>query len=272
MIINWRRIILFLKNYSQVFVFLLFLGIPFLYYLSLNFKNQLKCNFSSPVLVTKVIDGDTIIVEGGKILRILGIDADEKDYPCYEEAKKRLEELVLNKKVTIKKGKDSIDKYGRCLGYIFLENENVGFVLVREGLVVCRGNEENLKYQEECENLEKNAREKLIGCKWTRPVFSNEKIIPACKAKNYYGENIIVEGRIAESYLSKNNNLFLNFEKKYPYQCFTGVIFSSNLKYFPENFREIIFGKKVRIRGVIKEYKGKPEIIITQPQQIEILE
>jgi endonuclease YncB( thermonuclease family) len=59
--------------------------------------------------VTKVIDGDTFLIEGGYPVRILGVDADEKGYPCYETAKERLEELVLNKKVKLEKEKENFD-------------------------------------------------------------------------------------------------------------------------------------------------------------------
>lgn len=50
-------------------------------------------------MATKVLDGDPFLIEGGHSVRILGIDADERGYPCYNEAKNRLGELILNKKV-----------------------------------------------------------------------------------------------------------------------------------------------------------------------------
>ena len=50
-------------------------------------------------VVTKVIDGDTIVINGGKSVRLLDIDTDESGEDCYDQAKTRLEELVLNKEV-----------------------------------------------------------------------------------------------------------------------------------------------------------------------------
>lgn len=63
--------------------------------------SPVQCLAPAEALATKIVDGDTIIVEGGYNVRLLGIDADERGYPCYEEASKRLEELILNKKVPI---------------------------------------------------------------------------------------------------------------------------------------------------------------------------
>jgi len=65
--------------------------------------------------VTKVLDGDTFIIEGGHSVRLLGIDAEEEGYPCYEETKGALEDLVLNKEVTLRKGSTNYDQYCRYL-------------------------------------------------------------------------------------------------------------------------------------------------------------
>lgn len=120
--------------------------------------------------VTKVIDGDTIIVSGESI-RLLGIDANEKGEKCYKEAKVRLEELVLNKDVKIERDVKDKDQYKRLLRYVFIEkNENdlinVNLILVEEGLAIARFYE-NKKYKKEILEAETKARENRIGCKWS---------------------------------------------------------------------------------------------------------
>ncbi len=239
-------------------------------------------------LVTKVIDGDTFLIEGGYSVRILGIDADERDHPCYEPAKQKLEELILNKEVRLEKGKEDKDQWCRYLRYVFLNDKNISLELVKDGLVVARFSPEDVKYREEIIKAEKEAREKKIGCKWsekivesapTKATFTFEKlttqntglnVVGACQAGNYYGQEIIVEGKIASTYRSKTNTVFLNFEKAYPQQCFTAVIFSSYQYKFIEQPEKYYTNKTVRIRGKVKEYQGKPEIILEDPSQIEI--
>jgi len=242
-------------------------------------------------LVTKVIDGDTFLIEGGYSVRILGIDADERGYPCYQAAKDKLEELILNKEVRLEKGKRNKDQWCRYLRYVFLSSsgENVGLELVKEGLAVARFSEEEIKYREEISQAEKVARENKIGCKWSGllkksqenknkkfswqrllPEITGLRVIDACQAGNYYGEEMIVEGKIVDTYRSKTQTVFLNFEKAYPNQCFTGVIFSSDQDRFGKKPEEYYLDKVVRIKGKIKEYQGKPEIILKDPAQIEI--
>ena len=234
-------------------------------------KNK-HCFLPREALVTKVIDGDTIVIEGGREIRLLGIDADERGYPCYESAKKKLEELVLGKKVVLEKERENVDKYGRCLRYLFLNGKNINLELVKEGEVVCRFLKDS-NYKKECETLEKKARENKIGCKWGEsPPLSSSKKISACSAKKHIGETVFVEGRVASVFRSKKNNVFLNFEKPYPYQCFAAVIFSSDLAKFPQDIEKLFEGKRVKIFGKIEQYKGKPEIILKSPNQIEILE
>jgi len=246
----------------------------------------LECLAPSEVIVTKIIDGDTVVVEGGYHARLLGIDADEKGYPCYESAKTRLEELVLGKEVRLEKDVTDIDQYNRCLRYIFLDAQNINLQLVKEGEAICRFYEPDTKYREECTTLEKEAIENKIGCKWggaepppPQPEVRFEKlttektgleVVFVCNAGNYYGKEIIVEGNIAGTYRSKTNTVFLNFGKPYSNQCFTAVIFSSDQYKFVEYPEKYYLNKTTRVKGEIKEYQGKPEIILKDPSQIEI--
>ncbi len=240
-------------------------------------------------LTTKIIDGDTFLIEGGYSVRILGIDADERGHNCYEEAKERLEELILNKEVRLEKGKEDKDQWCRYLRYSFQGEENIGLTLVREGLAVARTSPENIKYREEVAQAEEEAREKKMGCKWgevkgtekeepQEKGFSWKKLTPdsgsevigSCRAGKYIGQEVIVEGQIVDTHRSKTNTVFLNFEKAYPSQCFTAVIFSSNQYKFVEHPEDFYRGKKVRIRGDIKKYEGRAEIILEEPSQIEV--
>jgi len=239
-------------------------------------------------LATKIIDGDTFLIEGGYSVRILGIDADERGYPCYDAAKNSLEDLILNKEVRLEKGKEDFDQYCRYLRYVFLDEKNISLELVKEGLVVARSSPEDVKYREEIAQAEKEAKNNKIGCKWGETKVVKEKktefqwerltteklgfdVVGACLAGRYLGRELIVEGKIVDTYRDlKSNTVFLNFEKSYPNQCFTGVIFSSDLYKFAQNPEDYYLNKSVRIMGEVKEYQGRPEIILETPSQIEV--
>ena len=126
------------------------------------------CGASNNTIVTKVIDGDTVVVEGGYHVRLLGMDADEKGYTCYDPAKTRLETLVLGKQVVLERDVTDLDQYGRCLRYIFINGSNVDVQLVKEGLAVARFYEPDVKYRVEITQAEKQAQVGNIGCKWPK--------------------------------------------------------------------------------------------------------
>lgn len=246
----------------------------------------LQCLTPQKGIVTKIIDGDTIIVEGGFNVRLLGMDADEKGYPCFDEAKKRLEDLILNQEVKLEKDVTDVDQYKRCLRYVFLGEKNIDLELVKEGLAVARFYEPDLKYHDQITAAEKTAIENKVGCKWSEskptpslstpqefknltPANTGLEVIFACNAGNYSGKEIIVEGRVTDAYRSKTNTVFLNFEKPNPNQCFTAVIFSSEQYKFVDDPEKYYAQKTVRVRGKIKNYQGKPEIILEDPRKIE---
>jgi DNA/RNA endonuclease YhcR with UshA esterase domain len=89
-------------------------------------------------------------------------------------------------------------------------------------------------------------------------------------AAQYYGQNVTVEGTVVDTYNS-GKVVFLNFDQDYK-STLKAVIFPDDWPKFPEPPEELFLGKKVRITGLVKEYQGAPEIIVEEPEQIEILE
>lgn len=160
------------KNLLIILIILIIGNLSFTYYFSSSVnKSRVDVkNFEDfdSGFVTKVIDGDTVIINGESV-RLLGIDANEKGEKCYNEAKKRLEELVLNKEIELERDNENKDYYKRYLRYLIDNNENkkinVNLKLVEEGLAIARFYE-NKKYKLEILSAEKNARENKIGCKW----------------------------------------------------------------------------------------------------------
>src|SRR6056297_1764947 len=112
---------------------------------------------NSQKIVTKVIDGDTFVIQGGYLIRMLGVETDEVGEKCYNQAKQRLKELILNKQVRLEKGETNIDKYCRYLRYPFLDNQNISFKMVKSGLGIARFNPKNTKYRKEFSKAENKA-------------------------------------------------------------------------------------------------------------------
>ncbi|MDD4996385.1 MAG: thermonuclease family protein [Patescibacteria group bacterium] len=78
----------------------------------------------SVVTVTGVIDGDTIEVDDGVVVRLIGIDAPEQGECYYREAKEMMKELVLGKEIRLEKDISGTDNLDRLLRYVVLPSGN----------------------------------------------------------------------------------------------------------------------------------------------------
>jgi micrococcal nuclease len=110
------------------------------------------------VKVTGVIDGDTIIIEGGYRVRYIGIDTPEKDQAYYEKAKQINRELVHNKTVRLERDTTDKDRYGRLLRYVYVEDIFVNAEIVKRGYAYSMTYPPDTKYQVYLEAMEQEAR------------------------------------------------------------------------------------------------------------------
>ncbi len=83
--------------------------------------------------VTRVVDGDTIVIEGGYHVRYIGIDTPEREKPYYQEARQCNQELVADRIVRLEADVTDKDKYNRLLRYVYVDGLFVNAELVRQG-------------------------------------------------------------------------------------------------------------------------------------------
>jgi len=127
-----------------------------------NFQNTKKIktkNLNSTIIVTKVIDWDTIHFKKSwkdYVARLIWIDSPENSTTRYghteklwKEAKIYLSNLILNKKIKIEYDKTQArtDKYWRHLVYIFYNWENINKKMIEEGLAKEYTYNKAYKYQ-----------------------------------------------------------------------------------------------------------------------------
>ncbi len=141
-------------------------------------QNQITSRQSKEtVKVIRVIDGDTIEIEGGKIVRYIGIDTPETKHPvkgieCFgKEASNFNKNLVEKKYIRMQKDVSETDVYKRLLRYVWLIDSPtatqdgifVNDYLVREGYAYASAFPPDVKYSEEFIRAGQEAREKKKG-------------------------------------------------------------------------------------------------------------
>ncbi|MEK7580672.1 MAG: thermonuclease family protein [Patescibacteria group bacterium] len=117
------------------------------------------------IKVIRVVDGDTIEIEGGQRVRYIGIDTPETVHPqkvvqCFgKEASEKNKELVEGKSVTLTKDVSETDKYGRLLRYVYIGDIMVNDFLVRQGYAYSSSYPPDVAHQEEFKEAELEARQ-----------------------------------------------------------------------------------------------------------------
>lgn len=94
-----------------------------------------------------------------------------------------------------------------------------------------------------------------------------ENIAPQDAAR-HIGSSMTIEGVVSQVSVSGGGTTFINFGGKFPNHVFYGVIFTSSAEDFPNV--ESLEGRSVALTGMVDLYKGKPQIILTSPDQIEL--
>ena len=89
--------------------------------------------------------------------------------------------------------------------------------------------------------------------------------IPAADAKNHIGEHATVYGKVYQSKLTRTGTAMLDIGGAYPNEQFSVVEFHADRDYHELAKLE---GKTISVTGTIKEYRGKPEIVISSLDDI----
>jgi micrococcal nuclease len=116
-------------------------------------------------IVYRVIDGDTVELDGGERVRLIGIDTPEiRDHrpevaAMALQAKVFLRGVAEGKKVRVEFDQRKKDKYGRTLAYLYLEDGTfINASMVKEGFSAAL-TKYPFKFMEDFRGYERQARE-----------------------------------------------------------------------------------------------------------------
>jgi len=231
-------------------------------------------------IVVDVLDGDTIMLDNGLKVRLVGIQApklalgriDYQPWPLADEAKQALGELSLGKRVKIRYGGAERDRHGRILGQVFVGEDEIWAqkAMLLAGLARVYSFSDNRNCLLELYQAEAMARVDRKGI-WGGLDFyairQADKPLQILKRTDRYE---LVEGRVlnAERY---GQRVYLNFGPVWK-KDFTVLIERAALRLFERKGIDPLDlkGALVRVRGWI-ENKNGPLIEITHPEQIELL-
>lgn len=120
--------------------------------------------------VTRVVDGDTFVLENGERVRLIGVDTPETVHPSKpvqyfgKEASAFARNLIEGKRVRLEYDVQQQDRYGRLLAYVYLPDGTfVNAELVKQGYAQASTYPPNVKYVDLFTKLQREAREQNRG-------------------------------------------------------------------------------------------------------------
>jgi endonuclease YncB( thermonuclease family) len=153
----------------------------------------------SEIIVTRVIDGDTIEVDIGGVLykvRYIGIDTpeldDERPEFCAlaQEATRYNRQLVEGQEIRLEKDVSETDHYGRLLRYVYVDDTFVNAELVSAGLAWAKTYPPDTKYQAVFDEAESEARLAKIG------IWQEEEVPLPILVENIQITDIFYNGQV----------------------------------------------------------------------------
>lgn len=230
--------------------------------------------------VRQVIDGDTLVLDDGTEVRLVGTMAPKlplgrpgyPTWPLAPQAKAELEKLVLGREVGLGFGGNGWDRHGRLLAQLWRDDGLwVQGAMVSAGLARVYGFADNRALLPELLGLEREARAKRLGM-WSLPDYA---VLSAAElereAETLVDSFQLAEGRVAEAAVV-GGRAYLNFGEDWKSDL-TAVLQPETVDLFldegidPAGYA----GRLVRLRGWVELYNG-PMMEITHPEQIEVLE
>ncbi len=154
--------------------------------------------------VVEVVDGDTVVLESGVQVRLVGIQAPKLPlgrpnfaaWPLAAEAKAALAALVQERAVTLFHGGREIDRHGRALAHlettdgVWLQGE-----LLRRGFARVYSFRDNRALVSAMLAIEREARGARRGI-WADPYY---RVLSPDEAARHVGSYQIVEGQVRDA-------------------------------------------------------------------------
>ncbi|MCK5897709.1 MAG: thermonuclease family protein [Methylococcales bacterium] len=214
--------------------------------------------------IKKIIDGDTLVLENGTKVRLLGINTPEvsrRDKVAEAggvAAKKWLIKKLAKTKVKLRYDVEKKDAYGRELAYVFTDRgENINVELVKNGLAAMNIYPPNLKYLKPLWKAQQLARTKKRGI-WGLKAYKPKKV-------NQFDSSIHrgwqrIHGKVKR----------LKRARKYDYLYLSPTFSIKIAKTSAHLFRNLddYVGEKIEVHGWVRKNKQKYTLLVRHPSAI----
>ena len=208
-------------------------------------------------------DGRAAMLEGVRLPL-----ADHGPSGLADDALRTLRELALAAPLTLTATPPKEDRYDRVRVQAFGDSW-IQIELLKRGLAWVALSPDRAECAAELYAAEKQARDSGAGL-WAFPALAVRK--PASLTAQDEGSFLVVEGKVVDA-ADHDGRVFLDFSSDYR-RGFSATIGPDDRKAFRSVKPpvEALAGHTIRLRGMVEDYGGRPEIAISSPAQIEFIQ
>jgi micrococcal nuclease len=233
--------------------------------------------------VTRILDGETVALDDGRELRLIGalapraIDAHAEAgaWPAETAAIEALRALVLGKSIELRFGGERTDRYGRLQAHAFLVEGDarrwLQGLLLQQGAARAYALADARSCGVELLAAERAARDTQLGL-WAEAAYQVRRADKAGELLRYRATFQVVEGTVV-SVGQTRGSFYLNFDRNWRRG------FSVSLRRDASETLGSYAGdpkalerRAVRVRGWIEQRDGAPVIDLSTAGMIEVLE
>ncbi|MDB5460883.1 MAG: hypothetical protein JWO72_2624 [Caulobacteraceae bacterium] len=216
-------------------------------------------------VVAEVRNGDAVVLRGGQVVRLAGIEAPKGDDPFAAQAREALARLVLGQEVQLMFGGARQDAYGRTLAHLRLTRGGawVEQALLQAGDARVHTYPDNRALGRAMLDAEARARRARRGL-WA--IADYQVRLPDEAAARPFGFQV-VEGRVTVA-AQQRNGVRVDIERWVSAEvpgAAQGAFAASGMRL------EDLPGKLVRVRGLLRPGSGEAVMKLDHPEQIEVL-
>jgi len=235
--------------------------------------------------VARVIDGETLALDDGTELRLIGalapraLDAGAAPgtWPLEIAASEELRALVLGRSVELAFGGERGDRYGRLQAHAFVRDGDrrlwVQGHLIAQGLARAYVQAGNRACADALAAAEREAREVRRGL-WADAAYQVRSGYRPSELARYRGTFQVVEGRIERVAQGRGGTVYLNFEKDWR-RAFAVSLRRGDREALGADAAgdaKALEGKLVRARGWIEQLGHGPTIDLSTAGLVELLD
>jgi hypothetical protein len=205
-------------------------------------------------------DGALILPDGHRIV-LEGIHL-PLDGPLASRALDALRAMASAESVTLTATPPQKDRYGRlrmqAFGHSWLQ-----IALLEQGLARVRISPDRDECAPDLYDAETRAREKSAGL-WA---LERYRVRMPEQLKGAAGSFQLVEG-VVRTIGRADGRSFIDFGGR----LFSAVIAAQDRRAFRDFDFDALSGRRIRVRGIVQDYRGRPQIALSNPAQIEMLD